>query len=334
MRSFFKRPDCGLTLIEVLVTLAILLLILTAVMEGMTAVDQGWKEAATDPFTEAQDAFDTVAHTLAGATLASYEDYADATGAFRASASFVPDHLARRSDLAFVCGPSAGAGGVLSSSGRTTTGSGVFFVAPGGFCSSTTYAHTGMEHLLNAMGYVVEFSNDSDAPGFILSGPADWHWRLEQVMQPTESLQIFTTGTSAAWIQQLVPAGSALSVLADNVVTLIVLPERAANDSGAAIAPAYSYDSRDASNALTLHQLPPRVHLALVAMDAASAQKLAAQNGTNAPQLVAPGLFQQAANLDADLASLDSSLTAQKIGHRLFQREILLPASSWSNNTP
>ena len=114
-------------------------------------------------------------------------------------------------------------------------------------------------------------------------------------------------------------------------MTLIVLPERAANDSGPALAPAFSYDSRDAGNPLTLHQLPPRLRLVLVAMDQISAQRLAGQNGSNPPQLVSAGLFQQAAQLDADLASLDNALTAQKIGHRIFQREILLPSSAWSN---
>ena len=103
------------------------------------------------------------------------------------------------------------------------------------------------------------------------------------------------------------------------MVTLIVLPERAANDARPALAPAFSYDSRDAGNPVTLHQLPPRLRLVLVAMDQLSAVRLAGQNGSNPPQLVSAGLFQQVAQLDADLASLDGSLTAQKIGHRIFQ---------------
>ena len=132
-------------------------------------------------------------------------------------------------------------------------------------------------------------------------------------------------------MQQLVPPGAALSVLAENIVTLVVLPERAANDSGAALAPAFSYDSRDTTNLLTLHQLPPRARVVLVAMDDISAEHLAAQNGASPPQLVPATLFQQAAQLDADLATLDGNLTAQKINHRIFQREILLTSSSWSN---
>jgi uncharacterized protein (TIGR02599 family) len=133
------------------------------------------------------------------------------------------------------------------------------------------------------------------------------------------------------WIQSLTLSGAPLSVVAENVVALIVLPDRAADDSGSALAPAFSYDSRDTTNKLTLNQLPPRLLLALVAIDQTSAIRLAAQNGSSAPPLVAATLFQQAAQLNADLATLDSSLTAQKIGHRIFQREILLPSSCWSD---
>jgi prepilin-type N-terminal cleavage/methylation domain-containing protein len=128
MPSFFRllRPS-GFTLIEVLIALAILLIVLVVLMQFMTGVDAAWKSAAADPFAEAQDAFEIVAHHLAAATLAPYEDYADGSGVFRTSAAFVPDHLARRSDLDFVCGPGAGTNGLLTASGRITSGSSVFF---------------------------------------------------------------------------------------------------------------------------------------------------------------------------------------------------------------
>jgi uncharacterized protein (TIGR02599 family) len=329
MRSCSKRLDRGLTLLEVLIALALLLVVLAVLMQFMTNVDRGWKSAAADPFAEAQDAFETLSHNLALATLEPYQDYADSTGAFRTNSTFIPDHLTRRSDLAFVCGPSSGTNGLLASSGRIATGSSIFFLAPQGY--TQTYAHTGTARLLNAMGYFVEFGDDDSAPAFILPLTHEWRWRLKQVQQPAESLQIFSTTTSSAWIQQMVPTGASPSILAENIITLIVLPERAANDSASALAPVFSYDSRDKNNALTLHQLPPRLRLVLVAMDDTSARRLATVNGSNAPALVPPNLFQQASLLDNDLASLDNSLTAQKIEHRILQREILLPGSTWSN---
>jgi len=330
MPSFSRRRrNKGFTLLEMMASLAILLIVLIALIDFMGGIDRAWKSGATDPFAEAQEAFETVCAHLASATLAPYQDYADTGGNFRATAGFVPDHIARRSDLAFVCGPAAGTSGLLTGTGRTTSGSGVFFVEPRGY--TQTDAHTGMEHLLNAMGYFVEFGDDDEAPGFALLQTHAWRWRLKQVLQPAESLQIFAQATSSGWIQQLAAQGAPLSVLAENVVTLLVLPDAAANDSSGALAPTYSYDSRDTTNRLTLHQLPPRLIIVLVAMDPVSAARLAAQNGTSPPPLVAATLFQQATQLKADLATLDATLTAQRIGHRIFKREILLPSSNWSD---
>jgi uncharacterized protein (TIGR02599 family) len=328
-----SRPKTkrAFTIVELLVAVTILLLILVTVVQFSGAIDHAWKSNATDPFAEAQDAFDIVARNLANATLEPYSDYADTTGAFRTSASFVPDHLARRSDLAFVCGPASGTSGLLASTQRTTTGSAIFFLAPQGV--TQTDPHSGLEYLLNAMGYFVEFGDDDATPAFIPAFSHRWRWRLRQIQQPSESLQIFSTATSAAWIQQLAPAGATFPVLAENIVTLLVEPERAASDTGTSLAPAFAYDSRDTTNVVTLHQLPLRLRIVLVAMDEPSAEHLAVLNGSNAPALVPSQLFQQAAQLDADLNTLDAALAAQKINHRLFQREILLPSAAWSNVT-
>jgi hypothetical protein len=299
-----RSRTSSFTLLEVLITLALLVVILLLLGQAVDSADRAWKEGAADPFADAQDAFETLAGDLAQATLETYDDYADANGNFRTNALFTPDHLARRSDLAFACGPAAGTSGLLAASQRTTVGSAVFFTAPEGF--TQTYANHGLEHLLNDMGFLVEFGDDNS--GVALFGLHRYRWRLREIEQPSESLQVYA---------------------------LIVLPERNASDSGAVLAPAYRYDSRDASNPVTIHQLPPRLLLALVAIDSATADRLAAQNGANAPQLVPATLFQQGtpAQLTQDLATLDAALNAQKIGHRLFQREIQLPASAWSNTT-
>jgi uncharacterized protein (TIGR02599 family) len=132
-------------------------------------------------------------------------------------------------------------------------------------------------------------------------------------------------------VAQLTGNTATTSILAENVIALVVLPERAASDSGAPLAPAYAYDSRDATNPLTLAQLPPRVRVVLAAIDEASAQRFAARDGAGAPALVPPTLFQDATKLDADVASLDASLTGAKIAHRIFQRDEELAGSAWSS---
>jgi uncharacterized protein (TIGR02599 family) len=342
MRTFFPRrprPERraaaargGFTLVEALVTVALLLAILVALVEFMANVDRAWQAAAADPFAEAANGFETVVSRLASATLEPYQDYADTTGAFRTASSgpsFVPDHLARRSDLAFATGPASGPGGWLSGSGRVTAGDAVFFVAPQGY--TQTEAHLGLERLLNAMGYFVDFGDEAEAPAFAPPATHRWRWRLESVRQPAESLAVYTLSTSPAWVQPLAQSGAPTSVLAENVVALIVLPERAVNDTAPAIAADFQYDSRDAGNPLTRDQLPPRLEVALVAIDEASAQILAARNGSQPPALIPATLFVSAAQLSSDLATLDALLTAQRIQHRIFQRDILLPAAAWTN---
>ncbi len=326
-----RRELRSFTLVEVLVTLAVLLVILIALAKAMDGVDRAWKSGAADPFAPAQDAFETIAGHLADATLETYGDYADTSGNFPTNAAFVADHLARRSDLAFTCGPASGAAGLLAASQRTTAGSAVFFAATEGITQS--YANEGLGHLLNDMGYFVEFGDDNSKPAFMLSFAHRYRWRLQQVEQPSETLQVYSSSSSSAWIQQLVPTGAAMSTLAENVIALVVLPDRNATDTGTALSPSYSYDSRNSANTTTLNQLPPRLILVLVAIDEVSAARLAAQNGAIAPSLIAPHLFQVGtpAQLTQDLATLDASLTAQKIGHRIFQREIQLPSAAWSN---
>jgi uncharacterized protein (TIGR02599 family) len=333
MRSFCRRNNrarAGFTLLEVFATLVVLMLAMTALAQFLSSLDRSWQSAAADPFADAGAAFETITQNLAVATLEPYQDYADASGAFHtvASATFTPDHLARRSDLAFVCGSSGGTSGLLTSTGRTTATTAVFFAAPAG--QTQLYAQTGLNHLFNALGYFVEFGGDTNAPMFF-TGATRERWRLKQVVQPSESLQVFASTTSAPWISQLAGNSTTPSILAENVIALLVLPERAATDTGAPIAPAYAYDSRNATNALTLAQLPPRVRIVLVAIDETSAQKLAAVDGVAAPTLVSANLFQDSTKIDADVAALDASLTAAKINHRIFQRDLAVTTSAWSN---
>ena len=333
MRSFCRRSNralAGFTLLEVFATLIVLMLALTALAQFMASIESSWHSAATDPFADASAAFETVTQNLATATLDPYQDYADASGAFHTSASapFTPDHLARRSDLDFICGPSGGGNGVLAATGRTTATTSVFFVEPTG--QTQLYAQAGLDHLDNALGYFVEFGGDTNAPLFFM-GAARERWRLKQVVQPSESLQVFNSTASAPWISQMAGSTATPAILAENVIALVVLPERAPTDTGAPIAPAYAYDSRDTGNTLTQAQLPPRLRVALVAIDEASAQKLAVANGTAAPPLVLPTLFQDSTKIDMDLAALDASLGAAKINHRIFQRDFDITTCAWSN---
>lgn len=319
-----RAQKSGVGLIELLVMIGIMTIVLLVIFQFMGEIDRAWKLAGYDPFAGAEEAFDDVARNLAAATLEPYSDYADTSGAFRTSgaADFVPDHLARRSDLGFACGPAAD---FLTAQGRVVTGSAVFFFARGGY--TTLYANSGMGQLLNAGGYFVDFGPDDARPSF-LTAKASWRWRLRQVIQPAENLQILAQPNEAAWWQGMLQNNATTPALVENIIAFVVLPQRDGN--GEILSPDYRYDSRDASNALTRNQLPACLRLAVVALDEVSAQRLAAQNGTSPPELISTGLFQQAARFDADLAALDAALTAQKLGHLVLQRTLTLPSSAWS----
>ena len=324
------RASSGFTLLEALATMLVLLLIFAAVVQFMTTVERSWKSAASDPFAEAEQAFEIITQHLSVATVEPYQDYADNTGAFRTdpATAFTPDHLARRSNLDFVCGPSAGTNGLLAPTGRVTAGTSVFFAEPRGL--TQTMAQSGVGHLLNAQGYFVEFGGDPNAPFFFV-GPSRQRWRLKQIVQPSESFQLFATTSSATWIQQLAGPAATPAILAENVVALIVLPERAASDNGAPLATDYRYDSRDAGNSLTLNQLPPRIRVVLAAIDEASATHLAAISGDIAPALIPNGTFQDSSQIDSDITALDASLTKSRLGHRIFQRDVFVTTAAWSN---
>ena len=319
-----RSPEAraAFSLIELLVTLVVFLLILVPFFTFTTSTEQAWKTASSDPYAEAEDAFETIVHQVESATLETYQDYADANGSFRtnSTASFTSDHLARRSDLAFVCGQSSGTTGWLGGSGRVTTKNCLFFVAPQGYTQSE--AHLGLAHLLNAQGFFLEFSDEGNAPSFVSIASHRWRWRLKEIVQPSEALGIYSASASLPWVQALVQPGASLSILAENVVALLVLPDTTPSN--------YNYDSRDAGNPLTRNQLPARLRLVLVAIDEASSQILAAQNGAQPPPLIPASSFTDATKIDSDLASLDSSLTTNQIRHRIFQREIVLPSAAWS----
>jgi prepilin-type N-terminal cleavage/methylation domain-containing protein len=122
MRTFSpRRPEAraAFTLVEMMAALAVMLLILVALADFTGTVHHLWRTGETDPFAEAEGAFETIGAHLAGATLESYQDYADATGTFATgatAAAFVPDHPARRSDLAPGSRAAAGSGLVMGSS--------------------------------------------------------------------------------------------------------------------------------------------------------------------------------------------------------------------------
>ena len=141
------------------------------------------------------------------------------------------------------------------------------------------------------------------------------------------------------WISDALTATpSSLHPLADNIVTLIIVPRGpvSGGPDNSPLAANYLYDSRDATTPSAHSQLPPFVEIIMVAIDEPSALRLAAAqtDPTSAPDL-APNfhlgsLFQQVDSLDADLSKLETALADNHIDYRVFRTTVRIDSSRWS----
>ncbi len=298
------RPS-GFSLLEIVVSTAIVGIVLVAIGEAMSTMQNTWVRVRgkADMFRPLRTAADTMNRRLALATLESRwvteEDVASGrtTGA-----------LVRESDLHFVSGPAL----KLTGSGATLAGHAVFFQAPFGVdaqrrSESAANSYDRLGHLLNAWGYFVEYGPEpGPRPAFLsetATGRRDERrrFRLMEYRQPSEELALFAAGadrdgqpeihlaTSQAgvrkWIRPPLEGGRDLlrrrvSVLAENIVAMVVRPlaggtldELGRTGSGAQydLAQDMEYDSRrhqyddSALSGQMRHRLPPALEVTLVA---------------------------------------------------------------------
>ena len=117
-----------------------------------------------------------------------------------------------------------------------------------------------------------------------------------------------------------------------------------ANTMGSILSPNYQYDSRAwetgyagqitpaARKELMRNQTPPIMDVAMVALDRRSLARLTFSADPPAALQVPPSLFQNSANLEADLATYAQQLTTAGIRFRIFRTSIELHGAKWSNN--
>jgi len=320
-----SRPGPGgFTLAEVLVAVVLAILILVVLLAMITQVSTVWRRSAgkVEAFQSARVAFDLLSRDLSQATLNAYLDYDDPTAATR---------YLRKSELAFVLGP-AGASGLPGTPG---TGQAVFFQAPlRAVADASRYGAT--ESLLNACGYYVAFSEDTSLPAHVAGGRAGsrYRYRLLRLLVPAEANTIYKLGSAGTGWFAGAAAQAAVSPVADNVIALVLRPQDPSAtppDLGAA----YAYDTRlgvgTNPQPATANQLPPVLQVTLVALDEASARRLA--QGTEPPGVLAAamkGKFAATARYDADLADLEAALDAAHLGYRVFAAAVPLRESRWS----
>jgi len=344
MSRLSPRSRFGFTLIEMLVSVAILAVLLLIIASMIDATRRTWTYTSgrIEEFRGAREAFESITSKLSQATLNPYWDYDNKSN---------PTTYARQSELRFLSGDAAG----LTSSDKVKT-HGVFFTAPLGFVQDTNYADLG--NLLNTCGFFVELGSDKDSrPGFVnqsANPPAErWRLRLMELMGPAESLTLYDEGAKAAggnagysgssWYKSAFDGTAPYTgptrpvrVLAENVVALILLPKLSSSEdpTGTKLAPNYGYDSTVGKSDPTINsknQLPPIVQVTMVAVDEASFSRL--QTGNSAPNtdpIFANCAFSDASQYGRDLQQLEDNLKALNLNYRIFTMNVALKAAKWS----
>ncbi len=351
----------GFTLVEILVSLAVLAVLLLVSASVISQVQRTWSASAARvaQFREARVAFDIISKTLGQATLNTYLDYdnnylSDPTAIRGATVQYT-----RKSELRFVSGPAAtlvqgggGEGGVLP-------GQAVFFQAPLGVVRNSV--NSGLDSLLCGRGYFVQLTDDEAfRPSFVTNQRI--RYRLMEFSPPAEDNLIYTEVQDSSKAKSVgkwfAAAGADLQAsetattlgltrpIADNIVLMLISPRTEPIYGGAstgssadplAIAPDYWYDSLSAPTGATQgnqHQVPPLVRLVLVAIDEPSAQRLEAQNGgSGMPDLLSDSgaNFANARNMEDDLVTFTTYLVEKNVNFRVFSATIPILGSKWSS---
>lgn len=361
-----QRIPAAFTLVEIMVSLAVLTILLLISAQVIGQVQSTWSasNARVSQFREARTAFDILTRNISQATLNTYIDYDNnyiATAGTSAAAA-APASYVRNSDLQFICGPAStlvtGGGGADALPGHA-----VFFQAPLGVTNSASLV--GLDRLLCARGYFVQYTSDESwIPAFIPPGNSSFRYRLMEYSPPAEQNLIYPAGITGTvtktWFAgagvSSGTAGGAAALpvtrpVADNIVALIISPRRelkATENASTAetqasglteIADDYNYDSTlvnlPTSNSPqgTQHLLPPLVKVVLVAIDERSAKQLEQYSGSaGSPPLETDvnQAFSKAYELESELEDLVSKLQQRKLNYRVFSATVQLRGAKWS----
>ena len=343
----------GFTLVEVLVSLAVLAVLLTIIAQVLGQVQRVWSSANSRvaQFREARRAMDRIVSNLSQATMNTYLSYYYTGGANplvpgSMNVNTGPAGYVRYSELQFLCGPSQSLTGL---SAGDSPGHAVFFQAPlGGSINAPGQGGGEFVNLptaLSACGYFVQFGDDASfRPPFLnqRNHPPRRRFRLMEYRPPIEANVIYPTPNDAGapgvpdpdWYNQIAQWARPV---AENIVYMVISPKVPAADTTGdprQIASDYTYNTSKNGVVLgqspTDYQLPPLVEVALVALDEISAQKFVDESGGGSPAWPG-GLFNNATDdsFRADLVRIEELLNDKKLNYRIFTTTIPLRNSKW-----
>ena len=313
----------GFTLLEALISCALLLLLLVLVMSIMSHASDIWLRHRNEAvaFESARSAFSAMTKSVSQGVLNTYWEV-------RAN------RYERASELHMIMGSTSS---LLGQSAADFPGEGIFFQAPLGRASSKSLGRLPL--LLNSVGYFVCFSDRPDVPDFLRSVTSSrYRFRLYEWIEPTETLSVYAGAQAAGQIPQrewfrkdLTGTIKNSAVFAENVIGLILMAEYP--DTHGTTEASYTYDSRDASEKESLHQLPPTIRVVMVAIDEKSAARLERQYQTSPPNIVAdPSWFQNPSNFAADLEKWENKLRGLNVSYRVFNTTVSVQNAKWSRS--
>lgn len=344
MSKSSHASEPAFTILELLVSMAVLSMLMLVLVSLTEQTRKTWKQTSQriDAFGGARVAFESMTRNLSQATLNTYWDYDSATA---------PQRYVRRSELRFISGNIPDVATALNPSACPTHA--VFFQAPLGYVADGTYH--GMENLLNTCGYYLQLADDSKTRPAFLTSPSRERLRLMQLLEPSESLTLYTGSSgkpaynATDWFTTPLGATSYSHVLAENVIALVIIPEEIVPDPvdssktvKQVIGSSYSYSTAPAVPLVspqpkTENQLPPLLQVTMVAIDEASAQRLQSM-GDPVATLGLGSLFSFPGDLSnpsqpgyaQDLKTLESKLQSLKLTYRIFTSVVSIRGAKWS----
>jgi uncharacterized protein (TIGR02599 family) len=188
-----RRPQ-AFTLVELLVSTAILAILLLVVVSVLEQTQRSWRDARgrVTQFREARVAFDLISRTLQQATLNTYWDYFyTSTGSNQPNPSNPvepPKFYVRNSELHFIAGQTLDL--VPNADASLHPGHALFFQAPLGY----SILYPNLNNLLNGRGFYVEWGSDQPfRPGFLNSDgvPENYRFRLMEFRPPSEANWVY-----------------------------------------------------------------------------------------------------------------------------------------------
>lgn len=360
-----RPPPPAFTLVELLVTLAVLSLLMTMVAEVISRTQKVVTQARSraEEFQEARAAFEALTSALSQASM-------DATWAYHMGSNINNSYFKRESDLHFVLGSNSD---LLA--GNTEVSQAVFFQAPLGFTGTSTGA-TGplpqnldrAHEMLNCWGYFIEFGSDlNQRPSFLQTSsattlnPERYRFRLMEFRLPAEQSVLYSIGLNSLtsttlgyrWFRGPFQDNSTLAAhatpVAENVLAMILVPysittqAQLIGDTSAQFIPEtdYRYDSRlfqwtpgNAKAARTRHQLPAMVQINLIVTDEPSYQRFEDSLGSPTAaasrlRTVFAGRFQDHSRHASDMSAVESQLNLLKLNYKILSTNVAMRGAKW-----